>query len=466
MPRAGNQAPPSRVSVARSTLRRVDALRRQSRRWRAIWIIALWGGCGSPHDELLEIVERSAELTGAKSSPSAELRAEVAIVESERAAPAQLARSLPPDAENVAAALAAIFRGSDAQPLFDEASELFQRPQFQFHPVERHQVEKFCRRHRRKLEQLEAAVERPQCNFAIRFRRGHFFDLVFIDEVIAAGRMFGLAAALSLDGGAIDEAVRQSIAMTTLAEHLSRETHLESRIAAASLRADALLVWEAVVQHEKTDFNALSALLQCLNRQLARWPSDSDALVGERALTLHAYEVIRLNRLDLLLTSEERQSLRSEGILRDLLAVAAAHVDSDEQYYLTTMRKYIELCRLPYYQRLEDYAQLTRSAGEDNGVRDYPILATRLFLPDLIPSLRIMAKDRARCEAWRLALLSVLRGAPPEPVINPHSGEVMQVSVGPDRVIVRLGEEGERNPLIPLPRQRVGDQRVGGSLPR
>ena len=407
-------------------------------------------GCGARPDQLQLMVEQCAELEGGKASPNARLRQQIAEVEAEQAAPAQLGRPLPPDDENVAAALAAAFGGERGESLFEEAGEFFQRSRFRFNAIELERIKNFSRRHRSTLDELAAGLARPQCNFAIPFERGHFVDLVFIDEVTAASRMVGLTAAVSLEEHAIGEAVEQAIAMMTLVEHLARERHLESRVAAANLRAEVLLVWEAILQHDRLEPEGLRALHRCLSRQLERWPSDRGALEGERAVTMHAYELIRLGQLEVLLTREEKKRFLSEGILSDLLAVAADHVDSDEQYYLASMRQFIDLCRLPYFQRLSDYAELSRGQVGTEPETSFPILAIRLFLPDLIPSLRVLAKDRARCDAWLLAM-EVALGGRPQAVVNSHTGREMRVTLAATSVVVDLGEEGERDPLIPFP---------------
>ena len=412
------------------------------------------------------MVEQCAELEGGKASPNAGLRDEIARVETERAAPVQLERPLPPDEENVAAALAAAFGGERSKSLFEELSQFFQRSRFRFNPVELERIRRFCRRHRSTLDELTTGLARPQCDFAIPFRRGHFVDLVFIDEVTAAVRLIGLTAALSLEEQAIDGAVERAVAMMALVEHLARERHLDARVAAANLRAEVLLVWEAILQHDRLDVKGLRALETCLAGQVERWPSDRRALEGERAVTMHAYELIRLRQLELLLTREEKKRFLSEGIFSDLLAVAADHVDSDEQYYLASMRQFIDLCRLPYFERLPQYAELTRGQFEIEPQGPYPILAIRLFLPDLIPSLRVLAKDRARCQAWLLAMAVALDDASAEPVVNPHTGREMRATLASTSVVVNLGEEGERDPLIPFPRRDVGARRPSGPATR
>ena len=417
-------------------------------------VVACWSlasGCFSHEDRLQELIEACAELPGATTSPNADLREELTRLEEDRGTPRQMRRLLPADEENLAAALAMIFRGEESQQLFERTAELFPRQQFAFRPIDQRQVSRFVDAHRTILAELDLALSREACNFAIPFERGYFFDLVFIDEVIAASRLLGLRSSVALDARDVNNAAADAASMLGLAGNLARESHLESRVAAASIRREALLVIEAIAHHAHVNRSALRTLYERLGQQLQAWPTDADALAGDRALTLHSYEIVRMGHLKMLLTEEEKERYRSEGILSDLLAVAADHVDQDELFYLRSMRKLIDLCQVPYYERTTNYAELIRANWESQDEPRHSLLATHLFLPDLIPSLRLLAQDRARTMAWWLALAHAIGRPPSETLVNPHTGRPLDVVENENSVAVLLGEVDERDPVVPLP---------------
>jgi len=82
-------------------------------------------------------------------------------------------------------------------------------------------------------------------------------------------------------------------------------------------------------------------------------PGDADAWIGDRALGMWVYEVVRAGKLMDILTPEELQRFSDEGILADLPERVRQTVNEDELYYLETMRKIIAGCDQPFYTRVE-----------------------------------------------------------------------------------------------------------------
>ena len=130
---------------------------------------------------------------------------------------------------------------------------------------------------------------------------------------------------------------------------------------------------------------------------------------------------------------------------------SAKTIDQDELYYLQTIRQHIEASREPYYLRQGTLVQLSEQLNQMRLSQDrsqYPILAAALFLPGLEEAHEAMARDRARCEAYALALAEATGKPCPEYSVNPHHGRPYEVVRQSQRVVVNLGEPDERDVVI------------------
>jgi hypothetical protein len=210
-------------------------------------------------------------------------------------------------------------------------------------------------------------------------------------------------------------------------------------------------VLEAIAQHRHCTSDDLHSLYQILTQQLEQWPSDADALIGERAMVLHTYEAIRLGLLMWILTDEEKTVFREERILDGLDRILRETADKDELYYLKAMRKQIAACDRPYIERMKTFVLQAESLKALRSKPDFPFAAARLFLPDLEDFQRKFAVDRARCEAWALALAVAADLPRPEFTVSPHNGLTCEVTRESQRVVVKMGEPNGWQVIVPLP---------------
>src|SRR5690606_13178354 len=141
---------------------------------------------------------------------------------------------------------------------------------------------------------------------------------------------------------------------------------------------------EAIVQDEQATLTTLVHFRELLARQLADWPSDADAWIGERAQGLHTYEMIRGGYLLSILSEQELQTLRQEAGISSTVKAVARHIDADQHYYLAAMREVIDACDMPFFERRQRLAKIEHDLREIRNSPEFPLVAGRLLLTDLV----------------------------------------------------------------------------------
>ncbi len=399
-------------------------------------------------------VEDYGRLPGLKGTPLEELQNELARIVEQQGTPELLdgvgsvaeeessgrqpssKRSRIPDYSNVAAGLADAFSKKTLRSLQDAADKHYPRKRFEFNALQLRTATGFLSRHQDKLLRARKALQRPKCDFGFEHIRGFGNDVSFIDRARLAGRLEALSAAKSLF---IDndpqKAIRAMQNMLQWAKLLGSEWHAAARLQAGMLRAEALDVLQAIVLHPRCGGKDLERLHEIVYKHLAEWPRDADAWIGDRALGMHCYEVVRDGFIEGLLTQEEAEDFSGIGSLEELSEAAKAIADEDELFYLCAMRKIIASCELPYYQRANVADEILAEAAEKKDSPDYPLVADRLLLPDINHGLRMQAQDRAAAESWVIGLEAAL-ARPISYKVNPLTGKKYRISRGKKQVSV------------------------------
>jgi hypothetical protein len=393
------------------------------------------GGCGrraTPEGSRRQLAESFGQLPGLRETPDPRLQAELARIVEEKATPALLSRCEIPDDENVATGLAGLFAESEIESISKRSSDLFPHGEFRFDPGRLQRAIRFRQGYEAQRQAARQALHRPGCCLHVQYRAGFAADLSLIDVVRVCARLEAFHAAESLARDDVAAAIDSLGCMFRLAACLAAEKHPTARLQGALLREEALAVLQAIVEHPELSRPAvtgeqLARLYTLVEKQLEAWPPDADAWIGDRALGMHAYELVRAGRLSELLTEEEIVQFAAEGILDDLPAEAQRNVNGDEAFYLEAMRKIIEGCRRPYYRRTEVFASIREDLHGDRTSPDFPLVAGRLLLVDIRKGHALQARDRARCEPWALALAAAAGLKPPEYRISPLSGQPYKV---------------------------------------
>jgi hypothetical protein len=413
-------------------------------------------GCGGRASGPADDAEHYGRLPGLRASPHAQLQNEFDRIVEEGGTPEQLAQSNLDDESNVAAGLMELFPEDAEQlrALVDAAGRILPARDFRFDAVRLQKAAEFRAKHRAEWEAFRAALKRPKCDFQIAFLRGPFAEARFIDVVWLCGRLEAMAAAEALADKKVGEALDALGAMLRLAGCLAAEPHPIPRLEGAFLRTEAFPVAQAVVEHESFSRSDLDRLAEIVAAELAAWPDDARAWIGDRAVGMYVYEVVRGGDLTAVLTDEEIAELRGEGTIREAADAARRFVDEDQRFYFDAMRKVIEACDRPYHARLEVFEAVESELDRRRDTLEFPLIAGRLLLKDLRSGHAIQARDRANWEAWACGLAAV-QGRKLPYVTSPLSGQPYRVERH-DRVVAVRGvgspRPGDDTPIfIPIP---------------
>ncbi len=404
------------------------------------WLFLFFAaGCSleSADEQYAKVVtEEYGQLTRARSSTSVELQDALDRIEEEHATPAQLDSQPPDKSRNTAVALTNLFSMRSLERIDAKSRDLIPADRFAYSPLTLEKMIRFRRIHENAWLESRKAYDLPECNFGLMHKAGFFADTSFIDVIRFCGRLEAFQAAECLANNDLPGAVEALGYMLRGTELLGNEYHVICRIETARLRRLALGVVESIVQHSDLDIAMLTQVHALLAEQLERWPLDSRAWIGDRALGLHTYEAIRGGDLIWLMTDQEIQQLAEEMNLSVFEAAALRGIDADEIFYLQTMHDAIEACSRPFYQRRETFVRLRLRLNELENTPHDPIVARRMLLGDIEPGQRIQAEDRAACEAWCLAVALAAGQSPPPYQVNPLSGDPYDVELLPGQTIV------------------------------
>lgn len=431
----------------------------------------LAGGCGEQsHPEARSPLspEEYGRLPGLSGSPDPGLRDELARIVEQGGTPQLLGKVAIDEQENAAAGFVGLFADRKISSILEESAGICPPRRFDFHALRLQKAIDFRKKYDSQRLQIRRALQRPKCSFGIQFERGVFADSSFIDVVRICGRLEAFRAAEALAEDDPHAAVESLGAMLRMARCLGAEKHVFTRLEAAFLRTEALDVLQAIARDDQLQRKHFERLLAMVRAELAAWPPDADAWIGDRASGLYAYEMVRDGQLLGLLTAEEMGLFAREGSLDKLAEAARLSVDRDELYYLKTMQKIIDSCSRPYYARKELFDAIDNDLQEQRDSSEFPLVAGRLLLPDVWKAQRMQARDRANWEAWAVALAAAT-GAEPLPFDTcPLTGSAYQVHKVDHELFVTgfgTGEEGDFPEIrVPLPQDDTSDG-AGGERP-
>lgn len=394
-------------------------------------------------------MERYAALPFATATHHEGLRAELARVVTEHGTPEQIAvqtkalakQSSNDSRHNVIAELKEIFPLDTRERLAKRLETIYPDATFRFAPLVHTTIGDLLqvaddRQHDYQRLMSSATLERVHLH-----ARGLAADTDYLDAVEVGNRLLGLTISEHLATKRIPQAVDSLDVMFRAAEWLARERHPAPRVAAAQRRAEAFAALGAIARHPDCSSEILAKLQRIVDRQLSNWPPDADAWIGERAEGLHTYELVRDGYLLSVLPFEQLRKFRDLLGIDKLGQIVAANLDGDELFFLTTMRKLIDSCSVPFYQRTAVFAQIDTELEKLRSSDEYPLIADQLLLLEIAPRQREIALDRARCEAWHIALLRAAGSDTAVEVINPVTGKPF--SIVPTEKQVTVGDIGD-----------------------
>ncbi|MHB0959244.1 MAG: hypothetical protein ACYC0X_23770 [Pirellulaceae bacterium] len=423
--------------------------------WTAFLLASCVLGCGPPsaHESDLGALPRLRE------SPDPQLRDELARLVAEHATPELLEAS---EIHNAAAPAVSKQAGdtrndflspAELAALLTNLDRVYPIGAFRFGSKEFATASRLRAGHRSALERYRARIAADNFRFQVALTAGLVADLSFLDQATAMHRLEAVGVAEALRANKPGETILPLRNMFRIDKHLADLKHVVSRLTAAELRGETLRAAEAVAGHPQATAKLLHLLLQLVNQQLTDWPSDADAWIGDRAMGLHAYEMVREGQLLSLLTVQEIRKLGQRQEVDAFTQAVTNSLDSDELFYLQSMRSIIDSCSQPYYQRQPAIAAVAANLDQLRDTPHYPLFAAQVLLVDLGQGLRLQALDRARCEAFSMAL-SAATGSTVTPLpVNPLTGNPFDLVPGEAVIEVRAidGQGDGESFQIPRP---------------
>lgn len=403
-------------------------------------------GCGpSPARERLRTPkEPFDQLPGLRASQHPKLQRELARLTDERATPLLVRRATVPVEQNAAAPLAGLFSNDDLDYLERHSESIAKIAGLPLTGDALDEGASMLAGHERQLDITRRALDRPRCDLGIDATRGALADLALVRTARLAARWEAFAASRALAkrdrAGAIESLVRS----LRWAEHLASERHVVARVEGAYARLEALSILAHLVEQPGVTPDDQAYFAELIAYQLDRWPADAEAWIGDRAQGLHAYEMARQRKILRLLTPDEIAQFESEGLAGRFRRFIPSELDDDEWFYLATMRRVIEACRRPYYERDEVFDMIRAEVDELQANDRYPLIAARLLLADIEQAQRAQAEDRAACEAYCIALSLAAGRARPPFATNPLTGTAYEVTEDVSRVSVRPAGDGSQ----------------------
>jgi hypothetical protein len=233
----------------------------------------------------------------------------------------------------------------------------------------------------------------------------------------------------------LDAAVAKVAELFDVSSLVAAESHLTTRSAAARMRNEALAVVELIVHHPAVTRAHIDALRSALARECDRWTSDDLAWRGERAIGLHAFEMVRDGQILSLLDAEEAQRVMDEGPQRFGRALQK-NIDDDEAFYLRTMREVIAISSLPYYERHERLKRIGGQLAERRGGPQEAFVSDFLLSKDLLWGQKMQAVDRAAMDVWLVALSRAVDAPLTDEPVNTVTGEPFTMTDEGNRIVI------------------------------
>ncbi|HTN77217.1 MAG TPA: hypothetical protein VL096_18290 [Pirellulaceae bacterium] len=393
-------------------------------------------------------------LPGAAKSGDVALQDELARLLAEGATPSQLESEQPVIAadQNVAAGLATILTAEKVMRANNDVDDIYPRDHFVWSSGALERSRDLLRYHQVTLTAMKAVLDRPECQFDVKYASGLLADVGIFDTAQLAQRWEALDTAALLADGELEPAEKNVLRMLRLDHQLAQVKHLVPRLEGATLRLETLRVLEAFVQHPNITPDALARVRAVLQQQLEEWPSDADAWNGDRAIGLHTYEMIRHGYVLSILTDDELSKLRQEAGVSPTAKGIIKNIDADERFYVDTMRELIAACEKPYHQRRELILKVNQHLKDTEQTPQYPLIAAKILLVDVEAGHRLQAEDRAACEGWLLALSAALGEELPPYKNNPLTGVAYTLERDEGRILVHNALIGEPAEAIIVPR--------------
>ena len=301
-----------------------------------------------------------------------------------------------------------------------------------------------------KREKIRTMLDRPDVDMQLSYNldsygfsvekkdRDNLWGYVHLEEYELARALTGLTLREILEINELPEQTKPNFTEVLNAlryilkavEIASRQKELNLRFDAAYIRENALDTVQTLVRNPRFDLHDARSVLKMLDNQLANWPSDGLVFEGERTAAVWLYEMARRGRLLNMISQQDIAAMQEMGTLVSVERSALNHIDADECYYLTRMGEIIFACNEHYFDRIPSLARWEDELEVMRGdLNSYPVLAGAILLRDVRTIMARLAVDRARTQAWSLALSVALRETSDRATVHPVTGQPYSIRV-------------------------------------
>lgn len=423
----------------------------------AVMLLSLYAGCD--REETVDVGLDS--LPYLRETHHPQLQAELARLEAEQATPRLLGaagqgksggETMAMCAERLTCELNEIRAVQHVRLALEKIEPLYPRDTFRFDPIDLERFRGIQRRHLPKLNQYRTMFYRDGFRFCISLSDGLLADLSILEHATFVHRLEAFCVADELVRGEPAAAMLPLRTMLMVDKNLAALPCVATRRAAGRLRAESLRAAAALVEHPQCTELLRGELLKVLEGHLQDWTPDRIIMIGDRALGIHAYELVRDGQIMNLLTSREIERLKEAGELEAFCRIVEESVDEDEWFYLSAMRRVIRACDKPFYERIGVLDQINREAEDLMGTHSAPLFAARVLLTDMALIHRELALDRARCEAWVMGLRAAAGKSVERNAVNPVTGRPYELVREQDAMLVKnLAGPRDEEPAVTVP---------------
>ena len=384
---------------------------------------------------------------------NAKINAELSLIIDDEASSTHLMDKGVPKDNDLALLLREEFRGFNWENELPTLRRFISRKPWQVGFLENKSVKPLLTLHDAKREKIREMLDNPDVDMQLAYNldmygfsvekkdRDNLWAYVHLEEYELARALIGLTLQDILVLNEPLEQTKPNIKQALDALHYilkaavvaSRQKELNLRFDAAYIRENALDTLQTLIKNPRFGLHDAKRVLDMLDEQLVTWPSDGFAFEGERASAVWLYEQTRRGRLLDNIADQDISGLQQLGSLVSVERTLMRHIDADELYYLARMSEIIFTCREQYFERAPLLARWEDELEVMKGdLNSYPILAGAILLRDVRTIRYRLATDRARTEAWSLALGTAIRQPPDRETVHSITGKPYQINVETD----------------------------------
>ena len=412
-------------------------------------------GCRPNDESARESISGFGELELTQRTSDSKLQEELARIQGSGGFPLQLQQRQPRAGSegDLTALCQTAFPSTERILSIDRAFEaVWPESGLRFTDVGLEHARRLAEPHQRLREVVMSRILQDESGFCIAFDQGMSAPTLWLDTVGLVARLEAIELASSVHQGHPDDALESLADLTRLAEKLEGSASLVAHLKAVDVRRWVIEGIQMIANSSQATQATHRTLYEMVTRDREKEDDESLAWIGDRAMGLHTYEMVRAGEYLSLLSDDEIAALEERNEKMDKALVVRRNVDHDELFYLDTMRLLISGSSKPYHARRAEVDAWFESLDQRAEEPRYPAVAAELLLVGVSTAQQRLARGRARRDAWWLALAEATGNSPSEPVLNAETGVPFVVTREAERLEVSglVEADVELQPVLTL----------------